>query len=64
MGRLTSLFGVVLWLALSAGARGPQTPDITNQNVDSLSLEELMNMEVTLYRKDNRRSCKRRRRFS
>jgi hypothetical protein len=47
MGRLALLCGAVLSLALSAGAQDPQTPDITSQNVDSLSLEALMNMQVT-----------------
>src|SRR5579862_3258504 len=46
MGRQALLFGVVLSLALSAGAQNAPTPDITNQNVDSLSLEQLMSMKV------------------
>jgi iron complex outermembrane receptor protein len=46
MGRLALLFGVVLSLALSVGAQDPQTPEITSKNVDSISLEQLMNMKV------------------
>src|SRR3984957_5504821 len=46
MGRFALLFAVVLSLVLSAGAQDQQAPDITNQNVDSLSLEALMNIKV------------------
>jgi len=46
MGRLALLFGVLLSMVLSAEAQDLQTPDITNQNVDSLSLEALMNIKV------------------
>jgi outer membrane receptor for ferrienterochelin and colicin len=43
---LALLFGVLLSMVLSAEAQDLQTPDITNQNVDSLSLEALMNIKV------------------
>jgi iron complex outermembrane receptor protein len=46
MSRLALLFGVVLSLVLAARAQDPQTPHIINQNLDSLSLEELMNIKV------------------
>jgi outer membrane receptor for ferrienterochelin and colicins len=43
MSRITLLFGAVLWLARFAGAQGPQA---VGQNLDSLSLEELMQIKV------------------
>ena len=46
MGRMALLFGILLSLALSAGAQDAPTPDITSRNLDSLSLEELMNIKV------------------
>jgi iron complex outermembrane receptor protein len=46
MSRLTLLLGVVLSLALTAGAQDAPAPDITSQNVDSLTLEALMNIKV------------------
>jgi outer membrane receptor protein involved in Fe transport len=46
MSRLTLLFGVVLLLAGSAEAQDPQTPDPGSPNLDSLSLEELMQVKV------------------
>jgi outer membrane receptor for ferrienterochelin and colicins len=46
MSRLAFLFGMLLSLVPPAVAQAAQTPDITNQNVDSLSLEALMNIKV------------------
>ena len=40
------LFGVVLWLAHSAGAQNPQPPQPGGQNLDALSLEDLMQVKV------------------
>jgi outer membrane receptor for ferrienterochelin and colicins len=47
VSRLTLLLpGVVLALALSAEAQGPPPADPANQNLDSLSLDELMQLKV------------------
>jgi outer membrane receptor protein involved in Fe transport len=46
MRRLTLLYGVLLSLAIYAGAQGPQAPDPSTGNLDSLSLEELMQVKV------------------
>ncbi|MGD1092919.1 MAG: hypothetical protein ABSB35_13135 [Bryobacteraceae bacterium] len=46
MSRLTLLFGVLLVFAFSAGAQDPRPPDPAGQNLDSLSLEELMQVKV------------------
>jgi outer membrane receptor protein involved in Fe transport len=46
MGRLTLLFGVVLSVAGWARGQDPQTTDPGSPNLDSLSLEELMQVKV------------------
>jgi outer membrane receptor for ferrienterochelin and colicins len=47
MGRLTPLLpGVVLALAFAAEAQGPPPADPASQNLDSLSLDELMQVKV------------------
>jgi outer membrane receptor protein involved in Fe transport len=46
MSRISLLFGVVLWLAGSAGAQNPQPPQPGGPSLDSLSLEELMQVKV------------------
>ena len=46
MGRWMLLLGVMLSVAGSAGAQDPQPPDPRSLNLDSLSLEELMQVKV------------------
>ena len=46
MSRLRPLFGLVLLLTGLARAQDPQTPDPRSQDLDSLSLEELMQVKV------------------
>jgi outer membrane receptor for ferrienterochelin and colicins len=46
MSRLTLFAGVLLALASSAGAQDPEPPNPAIQNLDSLSIEELMQVKV------------------
>ena len=46
MSRLTQLLGLVLWLAVSAGAQDPPASNPASGSLDSLSLEQLMQVKV------------------
>jgi iron complex outermembrane receptor protein len=46
MSRLTLLIAAVLVLGRSAGAQGPPASDPASESLDSLSLEELMQVKV------------------
>ena len=46
MSRSTPLTGVLLSLAFGLWAQNPQPPDSAGRNLDSLSIEELMQVKV------------------